>query len=166
MARNWRRYLLEHPSRAAYREYLASPEWHGKRLAALRRDGDQCRLCGRGERLNVHHLTYARIGKERLTDLRTVCEDCHSGLHEVWQPEPRQKPKLRPKRRQRKPRRRKKASVAQIGDALVASLRRTRSDRPPSQAERWKEARTGIKPPSRDFRTVLAEQYAASRERA
>jgi hypothetical protein len=29
----------------------------------------------------VHHLTYARLGRERPGDLLAVCEACHGALH-------------------------------------------------------------------------------------
>lgn len=29
----------------------------------------------------MHHKTYKRLGKERLTDLILLCEDCHLELH-------------------------------------------------------------------------------------
>lgn len=89
---HWVRYLTKHPSREAYAEYLRSSSWFGRRTARLRADGYHCTICGRCENLLVHHLTYDRIGNERLADLRTVCRDCHTGLHEVWQPQRRPKP--------------------------------------------------------------------------
>lgn len=33
--------------------------------------------------LQVHHLTYARLGKEKLSDLRVTCESCHKKADEV-----------------------------------------------------------------------------------
>jgi hypothetical protein len=32
----------------------------------------------------VHHLTYARVGKERLLDLLALCSVCHEGHHGVF----------------------------------------------------------------------------------
>lgn len=36
-----------------------------------------CQLCNKRGKLNIHHLTYKRIGKEKTTDLIVLCEDCH-----------------------------------------------------------------------------------------
>jgi hypothetical protein len=45
------------------------------RLAQLR-DG-RCRDCGR-RGTEAHHLTYERVGRERLSDLVLLCKRCHS----------------------------------------------------------------------------------------
>ncbi len=63
-----------------YHQYLLSEEWDQKRQATLDRDDWKCTRCGAkypGAFLEVHHLTYARIYKEHLSDLATLCEDCH-----------------------------------------------------------------------------------------
>lgn len=67
--------------REAYERYLNSPEWEARRQAALRRDGHRCTGCSATERLHVHHLTYERVGHERLTDLMTLCHVCHAREH-------------------------------------------------------------------------------------
>jgi len=70
-----------------YREYLASEHWYRKRAAALRAAGYMCSRCGtvgakRGSGLQVHHLTYARLGDELLEDLRVLCQSCHNAIHD------------------------------------------------------------------------------------
>jgi hypothetical protein len=60
--------------------YLRSAEWKAKRAAVLKRD-KKCRSCGSTRKLQVHHLTYERIYRERLTDLTTLCEGCHRRVH-------------------------------------------------------------------------------------
>jgi len=47
--------------------------------------GNFCYRCGAdGKRviLQIHHLTYARLGHENLTDVRPVCKLCHQLLDE------------------------------------------------------------------------------------
>ncbi len=40
--------------------------------------GKKCERCGYSSaRLEVHHLTYERFGRERLGDLRVLCKTCH-----------------------------------------------------------------------------------------
>lgn len=64
-----------------YSEYMRSGAWRDKRKDRLDRDGHQCRHCGAATKLEVHHLTYERFGKEQLNDLITLCKSCHDGVH-------------------------------------------------------------------------------------
>jgi len=64
-----------------YIEYMASAAWERKRQRKLKDVGFICQDCGAKRRLEVHHLTYARLGKERLKDLRALCHDCHKKRH-------------------------------------------------------------------------------------
>lgn len=64
-----------------YAAYLNSPEWKQKRLEALRRANYRCEACPETESLEVHHLTYDRLGFERPQDLRVLCNPCHSQEH-------------------------------------------------------------------------------------
>jgi len=64
--------------RAWYRGvYLRSPHWRARRSQAIGRAGGRCERCGAGGRLEVHHLTYKRLGRERDRDLRALCHRCH-----------------------------------------------------------------------------------------
>jgi 5-methylcytosine-specific restriction endonuclease McrA len=75
------------PQRKFYKDYLKSKTWKAKRAQAIFRDGGQCqavrgnRKCGSRYRLEVHHKTYERFGRERLNDLVCLCEDCHKAVH-------------------------------------------------------------------------------------
>jgi 5-methylcytosine-specific restriction endonuclease McrA len=60
-----------------YRAYLRSERWQELRLLVLLRDEHRCRQCGATDRLEVHHLTYERLYHEPLSDLTTLCLDCH-----------------------------------------------------------------------------------------
>jgi 5-methylcytosine-specific restriction endonuclease McrA len=68
-------------SYGAYDEYLVSPEWRARRLAALERAGDRCQLCNRDGHLHVHHRTYDRVGHEDPGDLTVLCDECHAWFH-------------------------------------------------------------------------------------
>jgi hypothetical protein len=68
-----------------YRAYIgppASPAWQAKRQQKLRQAGNRCEGCGshraRGVWLEVHHKTYARLGHERLSDLKVLCNGPNS----------------------------------------------------------------------------------------
>ena len=65
-----------------YREYMQSKAWKSKRLAAIKYHGSKCAVCGSQRSLQVHHLTYERLGHERMTDLEVLCKGCHGLEHE------------------------------------------------------------------------------------
>ena len=68
-----------------YDEYINSVEWEEKRQLRLRMDGFRCHKCGSAINLQVHHITYERLGNELMGDLITLCRNCHKRLHD---PEP------------------------------------------------------------------------------
>ena len=62
----------------AYKDRIASKEWFDlcRRLKAER--NNICDRCGKYYPfLEVHHITYARLGHERDSDLRVLCHQCH-----------------------------------------------------------------------------------------
>lgn len=65
-----------------YAAYLRSPDWSAKRLAVMRRAASRCEGCLARPATQVHHLTYARVGREMLFDLVAVCDACHDQIHE------------------------------------------------------------------------------------
>ena len=67
-----------------WKHYLRSKHWRSIRARALKRDSRRCQTCRRTRRLEVHHLTYERLGEERLEDLVTLCQRCHSTAHQ-WE---------------------------------------------------------------------------------
>lgn len=67
-------------SRAIYRNYLRGKKWKKKRKAVMRRAGYTCRCCG-GRATEVHHRTYKRIFREKVSDLEAVCRQCHKHKH-------------------------------------------------------------------------------------
>lgn len=71
---------------ARYREYLASDHWRERRALALKTAGYKCSRCGKhggrgGAGLQVHHLSYERLGSERHDDLEVLCPYCHRVRH-------------------------------------------------------------------------------------
>ena len=88
-------------TKAAYARYLRSPHWLRLRAKALEHAGAQCQQtwetrvvgsywqvtrCPNRTRLEVHHVHYASIGRERLTDVRVLCRACHQATHR-WREE-------------------------------------------------------------------------------
>lgn len=65
-----------------YERYIRSERWRRKARAARRRAGYRCQDCGRvALSLDVHHLTYARLGFEWWFDLVALCRSCHRSRH-------------------------------------------------------------------------------------
>ncbi len=65
----------------AYAQYIQSDAWKSKRNEVFSRRGRKCQDCGSCERIEVHHLTYANLGAEKLHDLRVLCHHCHEKRH-------------------------------------------------------------------------------------
>jgi 5-methylcytosine-specific restriction endonuclease McrA len=61
--------------------YIASKEWQYLRTRILQSRGGKCEVCGVKHRLQVHHLTYERLGNERDEDLKVLCWACHEREH-------------------------------------------------------------------------------------
>ena len=70
----------------AYAEYIQSHGWAEKKQARMKLDGDHCQGCQARENLQVHHITYARLYRERMSDLVTVCTRCHRLIHRIYKP--------------------------------------------------------------------------------
>lgn len=68
-------------ARRAYAEYLQTPGWRKTRDRALRLARWRCTQCHERRDLQVHHLTYDRLGHELDTDLAVLCVGCHENAH-------------------------------------------------------------------------------------
>jgi hypothetical protein len=64
-----------------YERYLRTKWWFSRRNRALRLASYRCHRCGSRRELQVHHLSYERIGCEADEDLEVVCRGCHLGEH-------------------------------------------------------------------------------------
>jgi hypothetical protein len=70
-----------------YQEYLRSDGWLRRRAVVIRLARWTCQECGwnvyarRGRWLEVHHLTYERLGDELVGDVRVLCNVCHAAAH-------------------------------------------------------------------------------------
>lgn len=64
-----------------YIEYLNSQHWKNLRskLIGVYR---VCAKCGKQtSNIQLHHLTYKRLGREKDSDLLPLCDSCHKGEH-------------------------------------------------------------------------------------
>lgn len=72
--------------KAQYAEYVKVDCWKMRREEYLRKHGKQCELCGGQYEfipgpVQVHHLTYERLGMELDSDLVAACDKCHRAMH-------------------------------------------------------------------------------------
>lgn len=76
-------------TRTEYAVYRETPWWKNRRLVFLE-TRPLCNRCGiprdmalqfYDQDLNVHHVSYARIGSELDTDLEGTCRRCHAIEH-------------------------------------------------------------------------------------
>ncbi len=64
-----------------YDDYLQSRHWQEfRRRYRESRFPQVCKECG-NENYQLHHLTYANLGHEELTDVSPLCRKCHRNLH-------------------------------------------------------------------------------------
>jgi len=63
--------------------YLESPEWHKLKQDKLSIANYRCEHCGADEYLELHHISYEKLGSEPLNHLAILCRDCHNELHEI-----------------------------------------------------------------------------------
>lgn len=64
-----------------YSHYLRSARWVDKRREYRASGLPQDCFCGETESIQLHHMTYERVGAEELTDLTPVCPPCHAMIH-------------------------------------------------------------------------------------
>lgn len=75
-------------SRMDYNEYIHNhPHWQAVRKARLAFDNNACVVCHedlQGKKYETHHMSYAHLGNERLTDVITLCPKHHAIFHNIW----------------------------------------------------------------------------------
>jgi hypothetical protein len=67
-----------------YGDYLKSPRWRKfvQMWPVLSGRPKACAVPGcRRKRIQLHHLTYQRLGRERARDVMPLCGTCHKRLH-------------------------------------------------------------------------------------
>jgi hypothetical protein len=67
-----------------YKTYLISDEWKQKRELVFQKKWRKCEKCKSENNLRIHHWTYIRIYKEKVSDLFVLCNDCHWEFHRLY----------------------------------------------------------------------------------
>ena len=78
------RLLANAHTKADYRAYQKTGHWKTVREEALLYAAFSCCMCGRADRLQVHHKPsgYQRLFRERVDqDVTVVCQRCHRRHH-------------------------------------------------------------------------------------
>lgn len=66
-----------------YENYLQTDHWKRFRDSIIKQR-KKCECCGAIEPImNVHHISYINIGKEKASDVALLCIDCHKYIHRV-----------------------------------------------------------------------------------
>ena len=76
-----------------YKTYILSAEWKEKRRQQLKNQ-KLCQACGTTKNLQAHHMTYKRLGNEKLKNLKTLCRACHFALHDDYKLHPQERTTL------------------------------------------------------------------------
>jgi 5-methylcytosine-specific restriction endonuclease McrA len=73
-----------------YWSYIQSDRWADKRNE-IKKIRKKCEKCGSRKNLQVHHVSYKRLGRERDSDLLLLCVFCHEEVHIEQEMERRKK---------------------------------------------------------------------------
>lgn len=66
-----------------YANYLKSQHWALTRSRIIQ-NHPYCEMCKSTDKpLQVHHLSYKRLGKEKDSDLTPLCDECHAAVHQM-----------------------------------------------------------------------------------
>lgn len=66
-----------------YKTYLLTPHWLSLRDKIKHKANHKCEACSSNQSLQVHHLTYERLGQESIDDLMCLCEAYHNLVHSL-----------------------------------------------------------------------------------
>ena len=64
-----------------YDTYINSTAWRYFARMLKKDRGSKCEICGGKLRLTVHHKHYRTLFKEKLSDLKVLCWECHKKEH-------------------------------------------------------------------------------------
>jgi phage terminase large subunit GpA-like protein len=71
------------PQPIAYHEYIHSDLWRIRCSEYKLKINNRCEHCGNMTFLQLHHIRYTNLGKEKDEDLIALCEKCHKKIHNI-----------------------------------------------------------------------------------
>ena len=81
------------PQPLTYNQYMSSTDkakhlltqyWKDLKAKRIHVFGNKCEACGCTGPLELHHVTYVRLGAEQLDDVRLTCRSCHQSTHDEY----------------------------------------------------------------------------------
>lgn len=79
---------VQTPRQIEYAAYLQSEHWKLFRISILAKRGAICENCRNHRQVELHHLSYQRLGWELDSDIRVLCKPCHRDQHIQFQVRP------------------------------------------------------------------------------
>lgn len=70
-------------SYGTYEEYLKTKHWLKVKARYVLKYVKMCSMCESTTWIDLHHITYNRIGNERDEDLIWLCRTCHKKIHAI-----------------------------------------------------------------------------------
>lgn len=67
-----------------YKTYIKSKAWQNKREKFLKSLGGRCERCNSRDSINVHHMHYGFVGREKEKHVALLCKRCHFQFHERY----------------------------------------------------------------------------------
>jgi len=65
-------------------KYIQSDKWKILKEKRLKIANRSCEICKRKNNLQLHHITYERLGDEIIEDLIILCKKCHQQQHDIY----------------------------------------------------------------------------------
>ncbi|MHA2279334.1 MAG: hypothetical protein ACXAC5_00375 [Promethearchaeota archaeon] len=66
-----------------YKDYIKSPEWENRKTQFKSRHPKRCFVCNSSRQVELHHLSYIRLGNETDEDLCWLCLPHHVEVHNL-----------------------------------------------------------------------------------
>lgn len=70
-----------HPLMSVHRIYIQGERWKDRKRVYYASHGKKCAACFGTVDVDLHHMTYKRLGNEWDADLVPLCRDCHKNFH-------------------------------------------------------------------------------------
>lgn len=71
-------------NKLTYIGFMDSDEWKLRREQYFSRHKRQCRICDTTKNIQLHHLTYERVAREKDDDLVPLCYFHHQAYHNLY----------------------------------------------------------------------------------
>lgn len=67
-----------------YEEYIKSKSWKKRKRHYFSKHKKRCTICNTRDSIELHHVVYGRLGKEKDSHLAAVCQGHHREFHEKY----------------------------------------------------------------------------------